>query len=209
MPPATDASNSRSTPGGGRDLEQLLADVGEQLLVRGHDRLARLQRGEDQRTRGLDATDHLDDHVDVGIGDHTLGVVGEHARRERDLALLREVLHRDAHDLDPHARSARDQVGVGVEQADERGADVAAPEDADPHQSIVVAHHVLHCRGYGRYARRGRFPSSGRSYAHRGVRGRRDSLGAPRAGRSRCARTPRPGAGPCCSSTPSSARRRR
>ena len=46
MPPATDASNRRSTPAASGGLEQLLAGVREQLLVGGDDRLAGLQRGE-------------------------------------------------------------------------------------------------------------------------------------------------------------------
>ena len=74
-----------------------------------------------------------------GAATTLLGVVREHARRERDVALLGEVLHRDARDLEPHAGAARDEVGVRVEQPDQRGADVAAPEDADPYQAVVGA----------------------------------------------------------------------
>ena len=51
------------------DLEQLDADVGEQLLVGGDHRLARRERRGDQLAGGFDATDDLDDEVDVGIGD--------------------------------------------------------------------------------------------------------------------------------------------
>ena len=76
MPPATDASNSRSTPAPLGGLEQLLADVGEQLLVGGDDRLAGLRaRSRIELARRLDAADHLDDDVDVGVGDDGLGVV--------------------------------------------------------------------------------------------------------------------------------------
>ena len=69
MPPATAASNSRSTPVAVGGLEQLDADVGEQLLVRRDDRLAAGERGGDQLAGRLDAADHLDDEVDVGVGD--------------------------------------------------------------------------------------------------------------------------------------------
>ncbi len=121
----------------GRNLEELFADVREQLLVRGHHRLAGLERGEDQRTRGFDAADHLDDHVDVGRGDDTARVVGEHTGRELDVTLLGEILHRDPRHLEANAGTARDQVGVGVEQAHEGRAHVAASENADSHESVA------------------------------------------------------------------------
>ena len=69
MPPATAASKSRSTPACVGGLEQLDADVGEQLLVGGDDRLAAGERGGDQLAGRLDAADDLDDEVDVGVGD--------------------------------------------------------------------------------------------------------------------------------------------
>ena len=81
MPPATAASNSRSTPGLLGRGEQIGADVGQQLLVAGDDRLARLERGEDELAGRLDAADDLDHHVDVGVDDHARGVEREDARR--------------------------------------------------------------------------------------------------------------------------------
>ena len=70
MPPATDASNKQVDAGVLRSFEELRAEVGEELLVRGDDGLRRLQCREHQTPRGLDAADRLDDHVDVRIGDH-------------------------------------------------------------------------------------------------------------------------------------------
>ena len=67
-------------------LEQLGAVLGEQLLVAGDDRLARLEGGEDQVAGGLDAADELDDEVDVGVVDDRAGVVGEPVGREGDRA---------------------------------------------------------------------------------------------------------------------------
>ena len=64
------------------DREQLGADVGEQLLVAGDDRLAGLERGRDQLAGGFDAADHLDDEIDVGILDDAHRVAGEHALRQ-------------------------------------------------------------------------------------------------------------------------------
>ena len=95
-------------PGALRGLEQLAADVGEQLLVRGDDGLARLERLDDELACGLDAADDLDDDVDV-VGDHDRGrVVGEHRRRERHVALEREVAHRDPRHLEAHPRARLD-----------------------------------------------------------------------------------------------------
>ena len=105
MPPATDASKSRSTPGALRGLEQLGADVREQLLVGGDDRLARASAVEDERAGRLDAADHLDDDVDGRIGDDRGRVGGEHALRQRDRTVLRDVAHRDP--LDPQRRHRR------------------------------------------------------------------------------------------------------
>ena len=82
MPPATAASNSRSTPALVGRGEQLGAVVGQQLLVAGDHRLAGLQRGEDQLAGRLDAADDLDDHVDVGIVDDRGGIGGEDAGRQ-------------------------------------------------------------------------------------------------------------------------------
>ena len=69
-PHERDAARDRSLEeqidaGSFRRLEELLAEVREQLLVRGHHRLARLQRGRaSSDARGLDAADDLDDDVD-------------------------------------------------------------------------------------------------------------------------------------------------
>ena len=77
MPPATAASNSRSTPAALGRLEQLGAVVGEQLLVAGDHRLAGLERGEDEVAGRLDAADDLDDDVDARGRRRRAGVVGE------------------------------------------------------------------------------------------------------------------------------------
>ena len=81
----------------------------------------------------LDPADDLHDDVDVGIADHALGVVGEAARREREVAVLGEVADRDAGDLERHAGAGLDHVGVIVDEAHQRAPHVAAAEDPDPH----------------------------------------------------------------------------
>ena len=86
-PPATAASKRRSTPARVGRRVQLGPVVGEQLLVAGDHRLAALEGGEDQLAGRLDAADHLDHHVDVGVVDHRRRVAGEHALGQLDGAL--------------------------------------------------------------------------------------------------------------------------
>ena len=57
--------------------EQGGAVLGEQRLVGRDHRRAVVQRGQDQRPGGFDATDDLDHQVDVGPADQSLGVGGE------------------------------------------------------------------------------------------------------------------------------------
>ena len=64
--PATAASKRRCTPCSRARLEQLLAVLGEQLLVRGDDISARAQRGEQVLARRFEAADHLDDQLGAG-----------------------------------------------------------------------------------------------------------------------------------------------
>ena len=125
-------------------LEQLAAVGGDELLVGGDDRLAAHQRLDDEPAGGLDPADDLDDDVDVGIVDDRAGVVGEAPARQRQVALLGEVVHRDAGHLERHPGAGLDHVGVVVDEAHERTAHVTAAEDPDPyplvHQPSVSAH---------------------------------------------------------------------
>ena len=116
-------------------LEQLDADVGEQLLVGRHDRLAAGQRRGDQLAGRLDAADHLDDEVDLGIDDDVVDVAGQHAWRKVDVSLPGEVAHGHSRDLEAHPGASFDLLGLLVDQTDERTADVAAAEHPDPHVS--------------------------------------------------------------------------
>ena len=68
MPPPTAASNSSGTPvplGGG---DQLRPAGGDQLLVGGDHRLARLQGGEHEVAGRVATTHHLDDERHLGVG---------------------------------------------------------------------------------------------------------------------------------------------
>ena len=117
---------------------QLGADVGEQLLVRRDDRLAVGERFEDQLAGRLDAADRFDDEVDVRIGHHRVGVTGEHAVGEFDVAGRRQVAHGDPGDLEAQPGAALDDVRLRLDELHERGTDVAAPEYPDPDRLLLL-----------------------------------------------------------------------
>ena len=119
-------------------VEQLDADVGQQLLVGGDDGLAGGQRRGDQLACRFDAADDLDDDVDGWIGHHVVGIAGEHAGRQLDVAVTGEVAHGDPGDLQRDAGPGLDLLGLRGDQADERRPDIAASEDADA--DVLVCH---------------------------------------------------------------------
>ncbi len=98
-----------------RGLEQLLAVLREQLLVRADDVLAGADRAHQVVARGVDAAHHLDDQV--GIRED----LREVAARARE----HPAEHRAA------AVEALDLIGAFVEQRRECAADGAVPEQAD------------------------------------------------------------------------------
>ena len=118
----------------GRGVE-LGADVGEQLLVRRDDGLALRERGGDELAGRLDPADDLDDEVDRRVVDHAVRVPGEHAvARSTSRSRLR-LRTATARDLQAHAGAGeRSRRLAALDQLHERGADVAAPEQTDPHE---------------------------------------------------------------------------
>jgi hypothetical protein len=68
--------------------------------------------------------------------------MSEHAVRERDVALLGEVVHGDAFDLDADPRPLPHEGCVRFEQTDERGTDVSTAEDAHSHATSSALHAV-------------------------------------------------------------------
>ena len=128
-----------SCVGGGVELG---ADVGEQLFVRGDDRLAVGERFEDQLTSRFDSTDRFDDDVDVGIGHHGVGITGEYSISELDITWRRQVAHGHAGDLEAKPGSTFDRGTLRLDELHECGPDVAASEDADPDHLRVARHRV-------------------------------------------------------------------
>ena len=100
---------------GARRGEQLVAVLREQLLVGGHQGLARLQRAQRVLPRGLDAADQLDDRVG-GLED-----LVERSARARQ----------HPRDLGPAAGGRGDRVGALGEQRVERRPHRAVTEQAD------------------------------------------------------------------------------
>src|SRR4029453_17656305 len=104
---------------------------------------------EDQPGGGLDAADGLDHEVDVGVAHDLAGLVGEDTVGELDGSLAGHVPHRHPGHLEPQPGAGLDGVALLVDQADQRGAHVAAAEqaDADPTvghaRTLPVAHSCL------------------------------------------------------------------
>ena len=201
MPPPTEASKRMSTPARSRGLEHLAPVRRHQLLVGGHDGLARGERVGDQRAGGLDAAHDLDHDVDVGVVHDRGRVGGEGGGRQRQPTVASEVAHDHLGHLDAHAGALLQHVGVVVDQLHECGTDVAAPQDPDPYPLVQ------------RWSHRVSLPHGGRRPPHRGGRhgrpGRRRSRAAPPPEPGPRGRTRLRGAASGCRWKPSSGRRRR
>ncbi len=100
-------------------LEELVAVLGDQLLVRRDDRLAGAQRREDVLARRLEPAHQLDDQVGAG----------------EDLVEVALAAPEDAGDLGPAPGGRRDRRGARLEQLDEGAADGAVAEQPDPDRS--------------------------------------------------------------------------
>ena len=132
MPPATAASNSRSTPASSAAANSSAPTLASSSLFAVTTGLPAPSAVGDQLAGRLDAADHLDDEVDVGVGDDVVGVAGEHA-----LGQARRRAHGDRLRTATRVISSRDPVRASIalrllgDELDERGTDVAAAEQAD------------------------------------------------------------------------------
>ncbi len=107
IPPATAASKSRSTPCSSASANSSVPTLASSSLLPVTTGLPASQRGCDQLAGRFDATDHLDDEIDVGVDDHLVGVAGEHTVGQRHAPVLRHVADGDAGDLEPEAGPVR------------------------------------------------------------------------------------------------------
>ena len=131
IPPPTAASNRSGAPGLAGQALELRAVVGDHVLVRGHDALARGQGGADERAGRLVAAHRLDDDVHVAARDHVRrGVRQQRLRDAGGDGPLGELLRdRGQHQRAPvGGRQARRPVEEG---AHDLAADGAGADDAD------------------------------------------------------------------------------
>ncbi len=100
-----------------------------------------VERGEDQRAGRFDAADHLDDEVDVVAGDERLGVGGEQALGDVDVARRVDASYGDPDELDRRADAGLEVVGLLEKQADHLRPDGAAAQHGHLHRagSLVSA----------------------------------------------------------------------
>ena len=138
-------------PGRAVDLRAVL---GEQGLVRGHDRLAVLQRGQQQRPGGLDAADHLDHDVHVRPGDQRVRVHGEQRPVDARGPRMADPPHRDAGQLQPSADPQGQVVGLFDEQARHLGAHDPAAEQGHLQRGHGPGHPTSSFRRSSRVSRR-------------------------------------------------------
>ena len=118
--------------------------VGEQRLVRGHDRGTVLHRAQDERPGGFDPPDHLDH--DVGARHELVGVGGEQRRVDPQSAAITPIApNGNADDLDRAADASGHVVGVLGEKSRHRTADDTGAEQGDP-QRLGRAHFSYHER---------------------------------------------------------------
>ena len=113
------------------EREELRAGLGEELLVGGHDGLARLERLLHELLRDAGAADELDDDVDRRVADRGAGVGAEDALRERHAAVGRRVEVGDAPQLDVEPGALAQNRAVLEQALGDACADGSESQDGD------------------------------------------------------------------------------
>jgi len=110
--------------------EQLVAVLGQQLLVGGHHRLAGSEQGQHVLTGRLDAAHHLSHHGDGGIVAEPCEVGCQYAFRR--VGVAGGIAYQRRGHLDRLAGDALDRLGAVPQQPVDGGADGAVSEQSDP-----------------------------------------------------------------------------
>jgi len=79
----------------------------------------------------LIAADEFDDHIDLRVGEHLLGIVDQLARRGGHAAIGGDVAVGNAHQLQTRAEAPFHQGAVALKDLDHTGTDGAEPEQTD------------------------------------------------------------------------------
>ena len=150
MPPATAASKPSVHAAPPRLLEQLGAVVGEQRLVGGDHVLAGRERPQDERARGLEPADQLDDDLDRRVVEDAgrRRPVSGSARQVEALARPREVGVGDAAQREPAARALL-ELGACVW----RILTTPAPTVPSPRRPILIVVHGADAAAPGAHRR--------------------------------------------------------
>jgi len=115
----------------GRDREQVGALARDELLVRRHDRLAGPKQLTDVSACRIQPAHHLRDDANRRVVPHGGEIGRDHAVDRRERPRLVGVAHECANDPQPVAGRPLDLFGALDEQAVDRSADRAVPEECD------------------------------------------------------------------------------
>ena len=210
MPPATEASNSRSTPA--RRPRPTARRRGSPAapcwrVTTG----LPLRSASSTRSRAGDMPPMTSTTTSMeGSSTTPTGVGGEQRLDAGDVAFLGGRTHGHLGQLELQACAVGDPFGVGQQEAGQAPPDVAAAQQADPHGRPCPSRVGVGCKSVWDHVRRLAWP--GRLDLCLTVEGQQVVVGLaahhdPPASRHR--RTRPAGGAPCCSWTPSSGRRRR
>jgi len=114
-----------------RAAEDFVAVFAEQRLVGGDNVFARFQQPQHDGARGFQSTNHMQGDVDIPVGVHGVGIVGDHAVRQAHAASLFEVLHDDPPNLDRPAGSTSDPFLLIGQNPRHTGSDGAHSDQSD------------------------------------------------------------------------------
>ena len=110
--------------------EDLVAVLGDQMLVGGDHVLAVGNRLHHQLARGFQAADQLDHDVDIGVVDHVEGI-GRQRQVARQRLRFIEVAHRGTQHADFTPRAAGDFFGVAAQHGQRAAANRSQAQQAD------------------------------------------------------------------------------
>ena len=116
-----------------RCIEEFFAVRREESLVRGDDRLAQTQRGEDCLARDGGSAHQFDHQIHLGIVDDGCPIRGEQRTPNRDGAFLLQVTHRHPGDAQADAEARCHQGAIAGDGLIHTAANRPATDDSQVH----------------------------------------------------------------------------